>query len=88
MKFEKEGEWEVSTPVCIGDAVAVARMATCAHTWTTLVASRRVERAKGNPDMEMFMERCLCGASRAKSRKVKNADVEGASGAGGKAVGG
>lgn len=63
MKFTKQGDWLVSTPVYVGTADQVAHAARCKHeAWVELVGA-------GQPERIAIVEHCRdCCASRARQK--------------------
>lgn len=68
MKFEQQGEWSVSTPIYIGDVVAVSAAQRCGHKFEETLRKVDVDPATGKK-IDMVMEKCKsCVATRCKWR--------------------
>ncbi len=68
MKFLKEGEWMVSTPVYVGLPETLIKMTKCDHPeWGNMTVRPTIEGGH-----EMFMQRCeFCSATRVRFRNTK-----------------
>lgn len=68
MRFEREGEWIVSTPIYVGSSADVAKATKCSNEYEE---SNRERKLDGNRPIEIVLERCKkCVATRAKYRDV------------------
>ncbi len=70
MKFERQGEWMVGTPIYVGPEALVAKAMMCKHEFAETPGTlKRDNEPITNRVVEMAMDRCgHCVASRARYR--------------------
>ena len=73
MKFTKEGEDLVSTPLYVGTTESLKEMSSCTHEWKEEKWTQQVGvyPQLGPGKKALVLQRCKCGATRCRLKKLE-----------------